>query len=158
MNLKYKLGQIYDDKFVYNIEVRYSEIDKYNNATVDYIFSTYLLIDLINDYPKYKFISNDKHYEFYSLVMKYKHNPNTSLLNIGDVRKIKKEQNYKSYKELTIYDSNFRKSFQYEYDKYCYLTNRNTCNKNLYEFIYNYIINYFKSNNKNISKIRETIV
>ena len=131
MNLKYKLGQIYNDKFVYNIEVRYSESDKYN-ATVDYIFSTYILIDLINDYPEYVFISNNTQYEFYSLIIKNKFNPKTKLLNIGDVRKIKKEQNYKSYKELTIYDSNFRKSFQYEYDKYCYLSNRNTCNKKLY--------------------------
>ena len=138
MDIYYKLGQINsdnDNEFIYNISVSYKKKNK------NYKLESYVNIDLINDYPNYKFIKNSN-YLYYRVTTK-----NNMGLNIGDIQQIphKDKINYKLAK-------------QYEYDKYNYLCNRDTCNARLYRYIYNYVINYFKIRYHSNKKIKETEV
>ena len=138
MDIYYKLGQINSDnysEFIYNISVSYKK--KNNN----YKLKSNINIDLINDYPNYKFIKNND-YSYYRVTTKNIKTDNNQYLNIGDIqKKIYKKGKY-IYQEIYYNNIIYKLAEQYEYDKFNYLCNRNTCNAHLNKYIYDYVIKY----------------
>jgi len=161
MSLYYKLWQFYDNKFTFKITYKYSEFCKKKNKQIKYIFDDIIIIDLINDYPNYKYIENlnsvDNKNTYFYAVKKVKSNEKNIKINIGDIMKLKSSKNITTLsKEIYIYDTVFKLTNQCYYDRYDYLINKDTCNGKLYKQIYYHIIHFFKSNKT--KKIWESVV
>ena len=155
MHFKYTIGQIWEDKFIYNLEICYNEND------TKCVYRNEIIIDLINDYPNYIFIKNDTNYTYLTVYKRPRIVDNTykDSLNIGDVKTIN-TKNIKSlhFNEYICNHMMFKETEQHEFDKYNYLTIRNTCNSTLYNFFYLSVLDYFIKLKYKNTKFKETIV
>lgn len=151
MDICYKLGQIENNKFIYNIIVEYKKNNK------KYKLESNINIDLVNDYPNYKFIKNSD-YLYYCVHNKQFNTETNKYINKGDLKRMKYRSNNKIHKEIYKDKMLFTLAEQYEYDKLEYLNNFSTCNAHLYLTIYNYVLQYFKLRYNSKKQIRETIV
>jgi hypothetical protein len=157
MLIRYLLDRYYEGKYVFRVYLEFTK------KTKKYKYEDYVLADLIKLYPDYRFIQNlnmiDKNHLYYTAVSKYRNTEKNRMINIGDVKKIKKTQSINfNIKEICVYDILFRLSTQFEYDRYQFILNRNNCNSKLYSFIYNNTLHFFKEKYTSKQKIRETIV
>lgn len=161
MLIKYSLGRYYEGRFEFRINF---EFNKYKNKKITkYRYDDFVLVDLINCYKEYKFIQNlnskDNNYLYYTAVTKYRNTEKNQMINIGDVKKIKKSQHINfSNKEIFVYDILFKLSTQWEYDRYQFILNRKNSNSKLYSFIYKNTLDYFKEKHDSKKKIKESVV
>lgn len=136
-------------------------IHSINNSSYTYIIkhrnNTIVLdIDMITKFPDYIFIDNSyNNLKWqYSLVC-------SETKNRGDIEEIDVSLFKGSYPRHIVYNRDeYVVARQYQYDKYLYLMNKKNDNRKLFEFIYNYLIQYYKNEHKKkILKIyKETIV
>ena len=138
----YKIGRINPPFYVINL-IFYDKDIKYN-LEID--------IDFINDYKKYLFIdkSNNKY-----LTAKNKNPLSNNNIIIGDIiigDIISIENKNTAFLENNYYIKNrieYKKSSQYEYDKYQFCIGETNSNAKLYKYIYEYMIELFKNDNIN---------
>lgn len=117
-------------------------LDMFTPEGFKFIFDdgTYTLIDLVNDYPRYRapngYINDKKwHYtvkEVDLIYDKYNKNKNKNKYKIGDVLYLEKKSQYKYFSNEGI---SFKKSTQSELDCYEYKKGFNTDNAKVYLLI-----------------------
>ena len=146
MIINYKLDRFFEGRFVFKVEFK---INKNNKIQKDIIYNDYIIADLINLYPKYKFIQNLNNvysdYFYYKAIQKRNNTEKNKTINIGDIKKIKKNKFINYYvKEIHVNDILFRQPAQSDFDRYQYLLNKKNCNSRLYSYIYKNIVRYLK--------------
>lgn len=133
-----------------------------NNNTYTYIVThdnqkLAVEIDFIKNYPNYIFIDNT-----YNNLKWYYYIVSSNKRNRGDIEVIDISLfKQMSYPRHIIYNiDEYIIARQYQYDKYLYLKNIKNDNGKLFEFIYNYLIRYYKNEykKKHIKNYKETIV
>ena len=129
----------------------YTYIVKHNNKKLT------INIDFVNNYPNYIFIDNT-----FNNLKWYYYLISSDKKNRGDIEEIDISLfKHMSYPRNIIYNNNeYIIARQYQYDKYLYLMNIKNDNSKLFEFIYKYLILYYKNEHKKKhTKIyKETIV
>lgn len=119
-----------------------------------YIFKVYinddvfeLEIDLIHKYPKYTYVHNKYNSQFWYYTLIKSNND----LNIeGEVIRIDMTKYREgSYPKFIIHNKNeYRIAEQMDLDKFHYIFNHDNDNKKLFQYIYNYLIFYYKNQYK----------
>jgi hypothetical protein len=129
----------------------YTYIVKHNNNNIA------VNIDLIQNYPSYVFIDNTYNNSKWHYYVVSSDNKNKGDIEEIDVSLFKRT----SYPRNIIYkNTEYIIANQYQYDKYLYFINTKNDNSKLFNFMYNYIIRYYKNEykTKRIKTYKETIV
>ena len=136
----YKIGSINPPFFIINV-LFYDNNIKYN-LEID--------VDIINKYKNYIFIDKANNPYLTAKHINYKESNNNIIR--GDIISI--ENKTPTFLENNYYIKNrveYKKSSQYEYDKYQFCIGETNSNAELYKYIYKYMIELFKNdyiNNK----------